>query len=89
MNAAEFRASLEADGYTVSEVAWGAGVVNDTHTHAFDAKLMCIEGSVAISCGDEERACSTGDWMTMSAGVPHKEVVGPEGVKLLVGRKQA
>ena len=87
MNEATFRAELEAEGYAVGEVTWEAGLVNDTHTHDFSAKVMCVEGSISLTTPAGEKLCQPGDWVEVAAGVEHREAVGPDGVRLLVGRK--
>ena len=87
MNEAEFRAELESDGYTVNEVTWEAGLINDSHTHDFSAKLMCVAGSVQITTPKGEFSCTPGDRLKVSAGTGHREVVGPEGARLVAGRK--
>ncbi len=87
MNAAEFRAELERGGYTIREVTWEAGRVNDSHAHDFDAKLMCVAGSVQITTPDGEFSCKPGDRLDVAVGTVHREVTGPEGARLVVGRK--
>ncbi len=89
MNEADFRTEIEAQGYTLNERTWEAGVVNDTHTHPFSAKLLCVDGSIELTTPDGTFTCRSGDRIDVDAGVEHREVVGPQGVRLLVGRKEA
>ena len=40
-----------------------------------------------VTIGDEEIACCVGDNRTLDAGLPHSELVGPDGVSFLLARK--
>ena len=87
MDEAKFRAELEANGYTVLERTWEPGTVNDSHAHDFSARLLCLEGSMEVTTSGTTQSCQPGDKIEVMAGVVHREVVGPEGVRLLVGRR--
>jgi quercetin dioxygenase-like cupin family protein len=86
---AEFRAELERDGFTVSEVTWAPGKDNPTHTHDFSARLLCVEGSFTFETPDGPKTRNPGEVMYVTAGTPHAERVGAQGARLVVGRSWA
>ena len=89
MDEKAFRAAREAEGYTqFAVVEWEPGRVNETHTHDFTASAFLLDGRITVETADESTTCrAAGDTFTLGAGIPHREVVGPDGVKFLVARK--
>ena len=69
------------------ERTWEPGTVNDSHAHDLSARLLCLEGGMEVSTPDGTQRCQPGDTIAVTTGVVHREVVGPEGVRLLVGRR--
>jgi quercetin dioxygenase-like cupin family protein len=64
-----------------------AGEFKPEHAHEFDASLLILEGEMTIVCGCEERTYRSGDRFAMTAGRPHTERSGPQGVRYLAGRR--
>ena len=89
MTETDFRQALKLEGYPEpAQVQWAANSRNEDHAHDFTAKGLVLEGSVRISSADSEQICAPGDTFFMLAGTPHAEVVGPDGAKLLIGKRQ-
>jgi len=84
---AAFRAELEAGGYEVIDVTWDVGHAERAHAHKFSAKLLCVQGSVQICTDAGASTYEPGDQFEMTAGMNHRELVGSQGVRLVVGRK--
>ena len=84
-----FRAGLAADGFTeVLESALAPGQRIETHSHAWDARLMVLEGTVTLSRADGSSTLfERGQWCEVPRNEPHAEAYGPEGTTLLIGRR--
>ena len=83
-----FKAGLRARGYeTFLTREWAPGLINDTHSHEFSAAALVLDGEIRIETAEETCICRPGDTFELGAGIPHKEIIGPQGVKFLVGRK--
>lgn len=90
MQESEFRAQLKEGGYDEARlIEWSPDTFNDTHTHEFDASVLVLAGEITVTTADETCTCRAGDTFSLNAGIPHKEMIGPEGVKFLSGRRQA
>lgn len=88
MDEQAFRADLATRGYeTFVTREWEPGLVNDTHTHDFTAAALVLDGEIRIETESETCVCRAGDTFELAAGIPHKEIIGPQGVTFLVGRK--
>ena len=86
MNQTDFESTLRAEGYQETrEGAMAADRVNPEHTHDFDARVLVLDGEIAIACGGVERTYRSGDMFAMAAGTPHAERCGPNGVRYFVG----
>ena len=89
MNSAEFEANLAQEGYTeVVKRGMEADKIVDEHDHPFDARIMVLNGEITLTVDGTAQVYREGDTCSMAAGCRHEEAVGPEGVKLLVGRRQ-
>lgn len=83
-----FAAALRSQGYDeVLERHWAPGSVLDTHTHAFAAKAIVVQGEMWLSEGTQTRHLLPGDGFSLAAGVPHAERYGPDGATYWVGRR--
>jgi len=92
MNRADFEAHLQREGYdeilVIDRPARDPRVVHD-HAHDFDVKAMVLNGSLAVRRPEGDREFSAGDTFEVPAGHPHNELIGAQGVSLLVGRRRA
>jgi quercetin dioxygenase-like cupin family protein len=88
MTPAEFEAELQRDGY--QEIRNGriaAHKTNPEHTHDFDARVLVLDGEIAVVCDGAERTYHPGDIFAVSAGRLHAERCGPEGLHYLAGHR--
>jgi len=89
MDETAFREELQRDGYdNVLVVDWEAGKVSPSHVHEFSARGMLLSGAVTVKCDDVTMVCEKpGDRFALEAGTPHVESAGPDGARMLIGRK--
>ena len=88
MRETEWRNQVQRDGFAeISIVEWSPGLFNDTHTHDFVANIFVISGEMTVKTDKDEMSCGPGERGTLDAGIPHTELVGPEGVSFLIARK--
>lgn len=88
MERARFEAELSREGYECREGAIEPNVHRPAHAHAFDARLLVLDGAITLVFGDQRCAYGPGDTCTVPAGTLHEEHTGADGVKYLVGRRQ-
>ena len=82
-----FEEELEREGYTVRESGMQPGEPKGQHEHDFDARLLVLDGEITIAWGDVLRTYRAGDSYSLPAGTSHDEIVGPNGVRYVVGRR--
>ena len=88
MDEQAYRAKVKDEGYGEPTLLdWEANLFVDTHSHDFDAAIFVLEGEITVTCDDRTSTCKAGDNDGLEAGTPHKEQVGPEGVKFLAARR--
>lgn len=88
MNLDEFEASLKADGFgEIVTVERPAGYALGEHQHAFDACALIIAGDITLTVSGVATRYSAGQIFRLSAGTPHHETVGAEGLQYRVGRR--
>ena len=86
----EFRSKLEADGYQEiesQELASRPG--NGRHRHLFAIRGLVLEGEFIVSQAGEPVTYAPGQIFAVADGELHDEWIGPEGARILVGRKFA
>lgn len=82
-----FKTELTQQGYEINERTWEPGTVNHTHAHPFDARGLVIKGSITITHAEGSKRCGPGDEFRLEADIEHEEVIGPEGVTFVSGRR--
>ena len=82
-----FRAELIEQGYEVGEREWEAGHVNPMHSHPFDARGLILKGTFTMTHAEGAKTYGPGDQFRLEADIEHEEVIGPEGVKFISGRR--
>jgi len=87
MDAAAFEAELRRDGYEVLHRELGPGVAVPEHSHPWDVRLLVLEGEITVECEGQRRTCGAGDTFGLEAGLRHSELHGPQGVRLIAGRR--
>ena len=88
MNEHDFEVQLRADGYTeiesqTLEVRLGKG----RHRHPFAIRGLVVSGTFNVMLDDEPVAYGAGEIFSVAEGRLHDESIGPEGARILVGRK--
>ena len=90
MNENDFEAQLRADGYTeienqTLEPRPGKG----RHRHLFAIRGLVLSGTFVVSRDVAPVTFGAGEIFSVALGELHDEWVGPEGARVLVGRKFA
>jgi quercetin dioxygenase-like cupin family protein len=88
MDRATFEAALTRDGFEVVSVTMKPEAINPTHAHAFDARLLVVEGAMTIDReGAPVRTYQMGETFEMPAGTRHSEAAGVAGATYVAGRR--
>ena len=83
-----FEAELISGGYTQIELkALDPKPSNDVHVHDYNIRGMVLDGIFIVTQGDQSITYRTGDIFAVPAGKGHSEEIGPQGARVLVGRK--
>jgi quercetin dioxygenase-like cupin family protein len=90
MNEIEFEAELRADGYTEIETQKleprpGKG----EHGHPFSIRGLVLAGTFIVTQDNQRTVYEPGQIFAVAQGHAHDESIGPEGARVLVGRKFA
>jgi quercetin dioxygenase-like cupin family protein len=87
-DAAAFTARLQAEGFQeILEREAPPAPTSPTHDHPFDARVLVLAGQFALGRDGVHRAYGPGEWFEVPRGTPHQEGAGPDGARLLVGRR--
>jgi quercetin dioxygenase-like cupin family protein len=88
MDRATFEASLTSDGFEIVSVTMKPEAINPTHVHAFDARLLVVDGAMTIDReGAPTRTYQTGETFEMPSGTRHSETAGASGATYVAGRR--
>ena len=87
MTREQFEADLKADGYQILYGGFRANHVNPDHSHPWHARVMVIGGEITITRDGKPEKFRAGDSCSVPANYPHSEIVGPQGVAYIAGRK--
>jgi len=87
MNESDFTAQLSADGFTEIETQNleprpGKG----RHRHLFEIRGLVLSGTFVVTI-DAPVTHTAGEIFAVAEGQLHDESIGPEGARVLVGRK--
>ena len=82
-----FEGALTKDGFSSTVVEFSPRTVNPEHSHAWDARLLITSGEISITVDGSELSYTVGDVFVLPANYPHSEVVGPDGVAFVAGRR--
>ena len=89
MDTTTFEQALARDGYAEVETkSLAGGYQADEHSHPFDVRALVLEGDITLAWDGATRTFTAGEIFTMETFCPHTEVVGPAGVRYLVGRRR-
>jgi quercetin dioxygenase-like cupin family protein len=88
MNKSDFEAELRSDGYTEIEIQnLESRPAKGEHGHPFAIRGLVLAGSFTVMQDDQPTTYRPGQVFAVADGHPHDESVGPEGARILVGRK--
>ena len=88
MNIQEFHDELSANSFNDAiAIDRPVGYAMDEHHHPFDACAMVTAGDITLVVNGVSTRYGTGDVFRLSAGTPHLEAAGPQGVSFLSGRR--
>ena len=88
MDQAEFESGLKANGYTHIETkALDPRPTNTEHAHDYDIRGLVLDGIFIVRQNDQPIAYRAGQVFAVPAGRKHSEEIGPEGARVIVGRK--
>ena len=88
MDVPGFTSSLERDGYQNIETR--ERTPNDRtpdHSHPYDVRALVLAGEITLTWNGMTRSFTAGEVFTMDGDCKHTEVIGPEGLRVLVGRR--
>ncbi len=88
MTESEFEAQLKADGYTEIEsqdLAPRPG--KGRHRHHFAIRGLVLSGAFVVTQASDPVIFGPGQVFAVALGELHDESIGPDGARLLVGRK--
>lgn len=88
MDETEFEARLRADGYTeIESKSLDPRPANGEHGHHFSVRGLVLAGAFTVTQDNQPVTHRPGDVFAVAAGHLHCEEVGPDGARILVGRK--
>lgn len=88
MNEHDFEAQLRADGYTEIELqTLATRPGKGRHRHLFAIRGLVLSGTFNVMLDSEPVAHGPGQIFSVAEGQLHDESIGPEGARILVGRK--
>jgi quercetin dioxygenase-like cupin family protein len=90
MNEIEFAEKLKADGYTEIETQnLEPRPAKGEHGHPFAIRGLVLAGTFIVTQDNQRTVYKPGQVFAVAQGHPHDESIGPEGARVLVGRKFA
>ncbi len=88
MDEITFRDVLEQEGYEkISVTEWKADTRSKSHAHEFDVYGLLLSGTFTVTTDASVIACRPGETFKVGAETSHTETVGPEGARVLIGRR--
>lgn len=88
MNETDFEAKLRADGFTEIETqTLEARPAKGEHGHPFAIRGLVLAGTFIVTQDNQETIYKPGQVFAVAQGHPHDESIGPDGARVLVGRK--
>jgi quercetin dioxygenase-like cupin family protein len=88
MDHSAFEAELARSGYTQIETKLiEPRPVNAAHAHDYIVRGLVLDGIFIVTEGDKPTTYLPGDIFQVAQGQSHTEAIGPQGARVLVGRK--
>ncbi len=83
-----FEAELKSAGYTDIETkTLEPRPANSGHAHDYDIRGLVLDGTFIVIQDGESVPHRAGEIFAVPAGKSHQEEIGPQGARILVGRK--
>ncbi|HYI28113.1 MAG TPA: hypothetical protein VD863_09720 [Bradyrhizobium sp.] len=90
MNESEFEAKLKADGYTeITNERLEPRPGKGHHDHHFAIRGLVLDGTFTVNQNGQSTTYTAGQIFDVADGYPHDESIGPEGARVIIGRKYA
>ena len=89
MDIKEFESSLQRDGFTDIKMSGLDQRDNDEHVHPFELRALVTAGELTLTISGTRRSYREGEVFILPFECRHKETVGPEGVRYLMGKRYA
>ena len=90
MDISSFQSGLATDGFQQIETkAVPADTRNAEHAHPFEVRALVLDGRISLTVAGVSSTYEKGQVFTMAANCRHAELIGPEGVSYVVGRRPA
>ena len=88
MDATKFEAQLRTEGYTEIETKTiEARPANGEHGHHFAVRGLVLDGAFIVHMDGHPTTYRPGDIFAVAQAHPHCEETGPDGARVLFGRK--
>ena len=88
MSESIFREEIKTQGFAEPElVEREPNLYNAEHSHEFDVSVFIVSGELTVTTPDGVTTCQAGDRFALNGGIVHTEQYGPEGTKVLVGKR--
>ena len=86
----EFEEQLRRDGYLdIKRRLVERGEDTQPHTHAFDTRLLVLEGEMTVVCGGAQRTYRAGEILEIPAGAEHCERYAADRLRFVAGLRRA
>lgn len=83
-----FRSQLVSDGYTQIEInIIRPKPINVEHAHDHSIRGLVIDGVFIVWSDNHPDSYHPGEVFAVACGIKHAEQVGPNGARVMVGRK--
>ncbi len=88
MDTGTFETELRATGYTEIETKrYEPKPANGEHAHHFDVRGLVLEGAFIVIADGKPVTYRVGDTFAVANGRMHCEEIGPDGARVLIGRR--
>jgi quercetin dioxygenase-like cupin family protein len=88
MQQAAFEAELKSSGFVEIETkAIEPRPANTAHAHDYDILGLVLDGIFIVTQDNKSVTYHAGEVFSVFAGKSHTEEIGPQGARILVGRK--
>jgi quercetin dioxygenase-like cupin family protein len=89
MDQSEFVAHLRRDGFDeiLTKDLEAEGHLGE-HQHDWDVRGLVLAGEFTITTSEGRKTYRAGETFFLASRMPHEESQGPEGARLLLGRRR-